>query len=154
MKKSEAEKLIGKLVITSYVNGVRYIGELIEIIPSKPFRANVKIKAIYEYPWLYSHHSRGGFDDYKISLGNKVLIPKNEIVNIGNDIKLFDNELLPYEESIVISIQKYMNEVKQTVVVYIEHNGKFSSCYIFSLADSQKLYNILIQRFKDAQCLI
>lgn len=50
MTRQEAQKLIGKTVFAW--TGLRgcYIGELIEVLPTRPWRGKVKILAVVEYP--------------------------------------------------------------------------------------------------------
>lgn len=50
MTRREAEKLVGKTVFAW--TGLRgcYIGELIEVLPTRPWRGRVKILAVVEYP--------------------------------------------------------------------------------------------------------
>lgn len=50
MIRQEAQKLVGKTVFAW--TGLRgcYIGELIEVLPTRPWRGRVKILAVVEYP--------------------------------------------------------------------------------------------------------
>ncbi len=151
MRKNDAEKLIGKLVITDYINGAKYIGELVEIIPTKPFRCNVKIYAVNSYPWLYEHHSKGGFIESRISFDDSILKPKGEIVNTGNDIQPYLNVLPSYKESIIIALEEYMSKVKNILEKYRENDGNYHSYYIRSMKDSQNLYDLLNEQLLKAK---
>lgn len=50
MTRQEAEKLIGKTVFAW--SGLRgcYLGELVEVLPARPWRGRVRILAVVEYP--------------------------------------------------------------------------------------------------------
>lgn len=143
MKITEAQKLIGELVITGYLKGGLYIAELLEIIPTKPFRAKVKILALYEYPPLYPHHTRGCTEDYK---GN--ILKENEVVITSCNITHFQESLPTYEESLKLAINSYLRKVDKTYQSYLE-DKRFHSCYIYSKADCEKLRQRLVSRLSE-----
>lgn len=141
MRRNDAENLIGKLVITDIVNGGLYIGELLKIIPSKPFRANVRVKGIYRYPFLYNHNT-------SLTFVNKIIIHKeNEIVNTASLIKEFRGDLISYNVSLKNSLLKYSNKVNQTLSCY-ENDINFYSYYIGNIVDCIKLKELLKERLK------
>jgi len=56
MIRTEALKLIGKNVKIGTLEYGDYIGTLINITDSKPFRANVKIKEVLDLPYIFEHY--------------------------------------------------------------------------------------------------
>ena len=61
LTRDEAEKLVGKTVhCWSALNGC-YVGELLEVVPSRPWRGRVKILAVTEYPVQGLSDFRSGF---------------------------------------------------------------------------------------------
>ena len=144
MKRSEAEKLIGELVITGYVNGGLYVGELLEIIPSKPFRALVKVKWIHTYPDLYCHNTRGAFKD------RVIIRKKDEIVETGNRIKKYELHTVSYDESIKLSLQRYLENVEDCLKRYLKNDNHFSH-YINSKEHCLKLKDIIIERLENVE---
>lgn len=141
MRRNEAENIIGSLVITGMIKGGYYIGELIEVIPSKPFRANVKVKGVYEYPKLYNHNTRPLCFKEKVSV-----IAENEIVNTGNSIKKYEEEFISYNYSLKRALLVYLSSVQRTLDEYENNNGRYHTYYINDMSDAIKLKDMLIQR--------
>ncbi len=154
MRRATAEKLIGSMVITGMVDGACYIGELVEVIPSKPFRANVIVHAVYSYPELYAHNTRGKFHEKRIELGESLLKDKGVIVNTGSGIESYTDIVPSYEESVVISIEKYLKSVKRTLDNYIENNGSYHTYYIDNMDETKQLYSLLCDRLQSARQLL
>lgn len=150
MKREDAEKHIGKLVITSFIGGTRYIGELLEVIPSKPFRAIVKIRGVYKYPELYCHNKNGAFLDHYLSKGSDLVKKENDIVETGNGIELYHCNLISYNHSLINAIEDYLVSTKRKLDEF-ENNSCFGTAWINNKRDCLKLYDILFERMNRAK---
>lgn len=133
MKRNEAISLIGKYVSTYYRGGV-YVGKLLNITESKPFRANVQVSFIKEYPIQFNHNAKGGF------LTNNTPCKFNDIINVGSDIIQYDDDILDYKYSAFSSLNEYINKVNKHIDII---NNEGMSCYIYSIENGYKLINIL-----------
>lgn len=154
MRKKVAEILIGKLVLTGFMHGgARYIGVLQEVLPSKPFRANICVCAIQHYPYLYCHNTVGKFDERMILMGNSIVCQKGSIINVGNGIEVFFGDLPSYKNSLIKSLENYIDSVKYTLDEFKKTKGNYFTCYIDNLKDCQRLYDILIKRLEDARAM-
>jgi len=99
MIRTEALKLIGKNVKIGTLEYGDYIGTLINITDSKPFRANVKIKEVLDLPYIFEHYP----------------MKKDKIVSIGaaNIYEIPDNTILyGYRKSILKLVSKDINYYK------------------------------------------
>ncbi len=142
MNRNEAEQLMGSLVITGSIKGGLYIGELVEIIPSKPFRANVKIKGVLQHPELYNHNTTPlCFKD------TVTVLRENEIVNTGNSILKYEDILVSYDDSLKNALSKYLSSVENQLNGFI-HDRRYSTRYINNEEDCIILRDMLVEKIK------
>lgn len=142
MKRNEAEELIGSLVITGLIKGGIYIGELLDITPSKPFRANVKIKGVLKHPELYNHNTKPLCFKRTVEV-----IRENEIVDTGNSIEKYEDKLISYDYSLKSALLKYLSSVEKTLSEFTK-NIRFSTWYINDKEDCSTLRDILVEKIK------
>jgi hypothetical protein len=134
MKRQEAENLIGKMVITGLINGTRYYGELIEIIPNKPFRAIIKVKGIYEYTSVCVE-----YNDNKLEYNSFFI--EGSLVETGNGIQIFKEQIQPYKQSLIEALKRYNHDI----TLLIEFKGyKEENVFMKRLSERLKESNDLI----------
>jgi hypothetical protein len=86
MTRSEGEALIGKLVTAWTAWRGTYVGELVEVLPTRPWRGKIRVVCIGELP-------AGEFAR---------LIPAGEILEVGGvNIKPFEGTVLSWDESAI-----------------------------------------------------
>lgn len=138
MDMKEAEALKGSLVLTGFIRGGVYIGELIDIIHSRPFRTVVKIKGIYKYPPLYSHNTTGGL------LALPTICAENEMAETSSRIQKYEQPYISYQHSLATTLSAYLMDVDECLQQYI-NNPKYYTNYISSMDDCRKLKKTLVE---------
>lgn len=148
MKREEAEKYIGELVVTCCVKGTWYYGELIEIVPVKPFRAKVKVCGVNTYPRLYAHNTNGAFFDFEICRSANLINNEGIIVETGNRIELYTGEQMSYKDSLIKAIKSYLEETKRNLDEF-NKDSRYWTCWINNKSDCVKLHEILTNRLSE-----
>lgn len=137
MTRDEAEKLIGKTVhCWSALNGC-YIGELLEVLPSRPWRGRVKILAVTEYPVQ-------GLSDFRPGFRARKPAGYGEIRDFGGiNIKEYCGEVPDYKASLVQVLQTGIERLERNVA-YLAETGRRDALL-------EKWLTVLRERLEEAK---
>lgn len=104
---NEAIKYIGQTVFCTTNLWGAYLGTLLDIIPSKPWRGNVSILSVIEYPDKI-YRTNGSLIDRKP-------FKKDHIQNFGAaSIYKFLGDVVSYENSVWFSIENALEKIRRS----------------------------------------
>lgn len=89
MKREEAEKLVGSIVSAWTAYRGTYVGRLLDIVPSRPWRGKIAVLSVLSLPMAERAH----------------ILREDELMEVGGvNIKPFEGEFLPWHESAVRAV--------------------------------------------------
>jgi len=118
MRKSDAEKLIGKPVSCwTALNGC-YIGELIEVYGS-PWRGKVKILEVNSYPVQ-------GLSEFAKGIKYRKPYKYGDIKDFGNSsIKPYDNPIRDYHLSLIETLKNDITQMETNIEISKQLNSNY-----------------------------
>lgn len=107
MLRAEAEKLVDeKVEIWTSFWGV-YIGTLLEVLPTRPWRAKVRVEAIKEFP-IQGLDRPGGY------WCTRRPFEEGRVTEVGGvNVRPYAGEILPYQQSLKAAFEKEVERFHQ-----------------------------------------
>ena len=106
MRRQEAEKLIGKKVLAwTGLNGT-YIGDLVRLTDSRPWRGEVRILAVSDYP-THGVSLMGGWK-------KRTPFREGEVRDFGNaSIRLYEGDVPTYADSVRMALDRDLAKFRE-----------------------------------------